>query len=121
MQSIVADGIRVDEDAEGANLSCRLTADGLDLPAETWYRFPRELAPFVSVNGDPFLPISMLLGMKERRNVVIEGDVSAELLESSRRIMGIFHAWEACHQGHACSSTFGGGASPLRTSPTYLV
>jgi len=93
MQPIVADRIRLDEVADGAILSCRLRAAGLDLPAELWYRFPRELASVVSVTGDPFLPVVMLVGMKERRNVVIEADVSAELLASSRRIMDIFHTW----------------------------
>lgn len=95
MKSLVADHIRLEEDAEGVVLSCRLRADGLDLPPELWYRFPPEFAPFLSVNGDPFLPVVLLVGMKERRDVVIEGDVSAELLTSTRRIMDIFHSWSA--------------------------
>lgn len=93
MKSIVVDRIRLDENADGAILSCRLRVDGLDLPAELWYRFPREFASVVSVDGDPFLPVVMLVGMKERRDIVIEAEVSAKLLASSLRIMGIFHAW----------------------------
>ena len=93
MEPIVADQIQLEEDAEGVTLSCRLTGARLDLPARLWYCVPRQLASFVPLNGDPFLPVVMLAGMKHGRDIVIESDVSDALLASSRQIMSILHAW----------------------------
>jgi hypothetical protein len=90
---IVVDRIRLDEDASAAILRCRLVTDGLDLPPEIWYRFPPELAATLAVNGDAFLPVAMMAGMRRQRDVVIDGDVSAALLGSSRRIMRVMQRW----------------------------
>jgi hypothetical protein len=47
----------------------------------------------IAVNSDACLPVVVLAGMKAGRDVVLEGDVSAALLEGTRRTMDVFRRW----------------------------
>jgi hypothetical protein len=95
MEPIVVDEVRTEEDSSRAVLSCRLRAMGLNLPSRISFQVPPELAPHLAKNGDPFLPVGLLLAMSCRRRLVIEADVSATLLSASGTIMDIYRSWSS--------------------------
>ncbi len=90
---LVVSGIQVEEGASGVTLSGRLLADGIELPPTLWLQFPRDLAPILAPNGDPFFPAALLLAMAHGRRLVIEAEVSSALLAAVPRILEIFRGW----------------------------
>ena len=97
-RELVAGDITLSEGGARATLSCRVEARGgsrpAGLPETLWVETPRELAPGILVGGDAFLPVLLLVAMRhEIPRLVIEGDVSALLLASSRRIAEIYQRW----------------------------
>jgi hypothetical protein len=91
--AVVASRPHVEEDSSRAILSCHVEARGDEEPSSLWFEFPVEFAPSVACNGDPFLPILLLLAMRHRSRLTLEMDVSPELLSKTRRIMGIYQDW----------------------------
>jgi len=94
-EPIAAHDIRLEREGSDVVLSCRLRASGLELPPTLWYRVAAEYAPFVSVSFDPFVPPLLMVGMRHQRDVVIEGDVSAELLAATGAIMEVIQGWSS--------------------------
>ena len=91
--AIIARDIRVDGSGATAVLSCEIVAEGAGLPSRLWYRFPADVAPLIDASGSPFLPILLLVAMRLRRDLHIEGEVSPELLQSVQRLMAIYAEW----------------------------
>jgi hypothetical protein len=74
-------------------LSCEVVAPGAGLPSRLWYRFPSETAPLIEPSGSAFVPTLLLVAMRLRRALHIEGEVSPELLRSLPRLMTIYADW----------------------------
>ena len=96
-EPILAHEFRVETEATGSLLSCRLRAPGVELPETFWYRVPPECAQTMAPHADAFVPPLVLAGMRAGRNVVIESDVSAALLASLGRVQRILHRWSQRH------------------------
>jgi hypothetical protein len=92
-QPLVVRDIQLRDEPPGLVLSCRLDGAGVDAPY--WIRFPAELGPHVVADGDPFLPVALLLAMRQRRRLVLETGVSPALLEATPRIMELYRGWSA--------------------------
>ena len=110
--------IRVDGDAETAQLSCGVVADGADLPSRLWFRFPGDLAPLIDPSRSAFVPILLLVAMRLQRDLHVEAAVSPELLWSVRRLMAIYAEWSAdfVPLSEVDVTAAGAGVSPRGTS-----
>ena len=93
MAVIVARDIRLESDGISAVLSCEVVAAGAGLPSRLWYRFPSEIAPLIEASGSAFVPTLLLVAMRLRRALHIEGEVSPALLCSLSRLMTIYTDW----------------------------
>jgi hypothetical protein len=66
-EPILAHEFRVETEAAGSLLSCRLRAAGVELPETFWYRVPPECAQAMAPHADAFVPPLVFAGMP--RNV----------------------------------------------------
>ena len=92
---IVAREIRVESDGAATRLSCQIVADGAGLPPRLWFRFPSDVSSFIDPSGSPFVPILMLVAMRQRRDLHVEAEVSPAILYAVERVMAIYADWSA--------------------------
>lgn len=84
--------VKVLETPTGARLGARLQG-GPELPPTLWFEVPSEFADGLSARGDPFLPVLMLRAMLRPGPIVIEAEISPELLASARRAVALLESW----------------------------
>lgn len=113
--TIVADDIRLDAAGPDAVLSCRVRSGRADLPPRLWFRVPAALAPHVAANGDPFFPVLLGASMSAPTRLVLEADVSAALLDGSRRVMAVFEQRSAA-AGHGLTAPEVSAPGAVRTT-----
>jgi len=92
-EPVVVSNIRRTENSAGLTLSADLRLPDCASRRELWFRLPSDLAPSVAAQGDPFLPVALVLARYLRRSLVVESDVSTMLLAGARRIMEIQADW----------------------------
>ena len=63
-----------------------------DLPERMWFSLPDRFEGDVAADGDPFLPVLALVGMKHHAAISMP-EVSTELRDGCTRIMEIYDAW----------------------------
>jgi hypothetical protein len=63
-----------------------------DVPERMWFDLPAGFEGDVAVDGDPFLPVLALLGMRYHAGIEMP-EVSTELRDGCTRIMEIYDAW----------------------------
>lgn len=63
-----------------------------DVPERMWFDLPAGFAGDAAVDGDPFLPVLALLGMRHHAGIEMP-EVSTELRDGCTRIMEIYDAW----------------------------
>lgn len=95
MPGVHVTDVKVEETRTGARLSARLRGDGL--PSTLWFEVPVEVGEGLSVRGDPFLPALLFRALVHPGPIVIEADVSPELLTSARRAAALLETWNLPH------------------------
>lgn len=63
------------------------------VPSELWFRFPCEWGAEISLDSDPFAVSLLLLAMKNRELLQIQGTLSKRLLTGLYEYQQIFHSW----------------------------
>jgi len=92
MAGVRISDVKVLETPTGARLSARLQgAPGL--PPTLWFEVPAAFGDALTARGDPFLPILMLRALQHPGPIVIEAEVSPELLASARRAAALLESW----------------------------
>jgi hypothetical protein len=92
MTGVVVSDVKVVETPTGARLSARVRG-GSELPPSLWFEVPAAFADALSARGDPFLPVLLLRALQRPGPIVIEAEVSPELLASARRATALLEAW----------------------------
>jgi hypothetical protein len=92
-EPVVVHHVRVEHRGTDVLLSCRVRDQRARLPPQLWFRLARDAAPFLEAAADPFLPALLLFCMKAGVPLIIEADVSAQLLSSVGPIQDIYLAW----------------------------
>jgi hypothetical protein len=92
MADVHLSDVKVLETPTGARLSGRLQG-APELPSTLWFEVPAEFADALSARGDPFLPVLMLRALQHPGPIVIEAEVSPELLASARRAAALLESW----------------------------
>jgi hypothetical protein len=80
-------GDQVQVSAEVGDLSGALS------PFRLWVRFPEALAEQLTDRADPFMTALIPLAMTLGRPMIVEGEVSEQVLAGCRQIMEIWHRW----------------------------
>lgn len=92
MSGVLVSDVKVHETSTGACLSGRLGGRP-GLPPMLWFEVPADYADGLSPRGDPFLPVLLLCALQRPGPIVIEADVSPEMLASARRIVALLGTW----------------------------
>ena len=90
---VTAEKITSERDRSEVIVSAAIRSS-VDLPERVWFALPARFDAEVAVDGDPFLPLLALVGMKHGAPVEMP-EVSTELLDGCTRIMEIYDAWSA--------------------------
>jgi len=133
MTGVHVSNVTIKETPSGARLSARLQG-GPGLPPTLWFEVPAAFADGLSARGDPFLPILVLRAMQRPGPIVIEAEVSPELLASARRAAALLDSWGlppgrvrgakleiqaplgvAAHRGPGVGAFFSGGVDSFYT------
>jgi hypothetical protein len=91
--SIVASDVRLERDDRGIVLSCRVRGAADPVPSTLWLRLPEDASSGASPLGDPFLAVLVPAAMSQRKRLVIEADVSADLLHGCVQVMRVYKTW----------------------------
>jgi hypothetical protein len=92
-QPLIVRDVQLREEPPHLVLSCHLDGAGGDVPSTYWLRFPAEFGQYVMTAGDPFLPVILLVAMRQHRRLAFETSVSPTLLEATPRIMELYRDW----------------------------
>jgi hypothetical protein len=92
MTGVLVSDVKVEETRTGVRLSARLRG-GSDLPPSLWFEVPAAFGAGLSARGDPFLPGLLLRALQRPGPIVIEAEISPELLASARRVAALLETW----------------------------
>jgi len=90
---VTAEKITSERDRSEVVVSATIRSS-VDLPERVWFSLPAGFDGDVAVDGDPFLPVFAVVGMKHGAPIEMP-EVSTELLGGCTRIMEIYDAWSA--------------------------
>jgi hypothetical protein len=87
---MIVDQVRLEEREGRARLSARLTGERRRRgPFELWYEFPAELSDG-EADATPFLAATVVLCMRSRQRLHIDGRVSSELLAKTPELQEVY-------------------------------
>jgi hypothetical protein len=92
MTGVHVSDVKIQEAPTGVRLSARLQG-GSELPPSLWFEVPAAFADGLSARGDPFLPVLLQRALQRPGPIVIEAEVSPELLASARRAAALLETW----------------------------
>ena len=62
-------------------------------PHELWFRFPMQFQSVISKEIDPFAVALLLLAMKNREPILLQGSLSRKLFQGLKEYQRIYHSW----------------------------
>ena len=92
MTGVLVSDVKIVETSTGARLSARLRGEP-DLPPTLWFEVPAAFADALSARGDPFLPALLLRALRRPGPILIEAEVSPDLLRSAQRAAVLLETW----------------------------
>lgn len=92
---MIVEDVRIDERNGTAELSARIRKSRLAPDGErAWFRFPAKFHP-PELDASPYLPGLLVACMSLREPLIIDGPVSARLLDSAEQAKEIYRSWKS--------------------------